>query len=133
MAKKIIHIQIDEVRRLGALQCTVKELASFFGCTKKRMQEILDTMPEVKKAYEEGMDGGKISLRRKQFRLASTNASMAIFLGKQMLEQEDVNTTELTGPGGGPIENIDLTKLTSDERNQLRQLFLKSRQSGTSS
>ena len=32
---------------------------------------------------------GKISLRRSQFRLAEKNANMAIWLGKQYLEQPD--------------------------------------------
>lgn len=32
---------------------------------------------------------GKISLRRTQFRMAETNVSMAIWLGKQILGQKD--------------------------------------------
>lgn len=33
--------------------------------------------------------GGKISLRRSQFKLAEKNANMAIWLGKQYLNQRD--------------------------------------------
>lgn len=132
MAKKSIHIQLDELTRLAALHCTEKEAAAFVGCSKKKFQEILETMPDVKEAWERGRQSGKISLRRKQFRLASTNAAMAIFLGKQMLDQQDVSTTEVTGKDGGPIQNVDLTKLSSDERNQLRKIFLKSSKPGSS-
>lgn len=68
---------------------------------------------------------GRVGLRRKQMRLADSNASMAIFLGKQMLGQKDVVTTEHTGADGGPVE-IDASKLTQDERNELRELITRS-------
>ena len=40
-------------------------------------------------AYKKHSAGGKISLRRNQFKLAETNATMAIWLGKQYLNQRD--------------------------------------------
>lgn len=39
---------------------------------------------------------GKISLRRHQWRLAEKNANMAIWLGKQYLEQKDQPEIDLT-------------------------------------
>lgn len=38
---------------------------------------------------------GKISLRRKQFRMAESNAAMAIWLGKQYLGQKDKSELSL--------------------------------------
>lgn len=58
-------------------------------------------------------------------RLASSNASMGMFLGKQYLGQRDVVTNELTGDGGGPVE-IDASKLSQAERDELRQLLVRS-------
>lgn len=39
--------------------------------------------------FKEKRAGGKASLRRTQWRLAETNPSMAIFLGKNLLGQSD--------------------------------------------
>lgn len=39
--------------------------------------------------YRQKREMGKISLRRSQFRLAEKNANMAIWLGKQYLNQKD--------------------------------------------
>jgi hypothetical protein len=60
-------------------------------------------------AFEHFSAGGIASLRRAQFRLAQTNAYMAIFLGKVYLKQRDntieVDDTEDTGELFKEIEN----------------------------
>lgn len=127
MAKKSIHIELSDIRQLAALQCTEAEAASFFNISTKKFKEILSKFPDVADAWEQGKNLGKTTLRRKQLRLASTSSAMAIFLGKQMLGQKDVNTTELTGPNGGPIESTDFSSLSQDERNQLREILSKAR------
>ncbi len=46
-------------------------------------------------------------------------------MGKQILEQREIVTTEHVGSGGGPIEVVvkpDLTRLTDEEVLQLRAL-----------
>lgn len=40
-------------------------------------------------AWEDGRETGLASLRRQQFKMAETNATMQIWLGKQYLEQRD--------------------------------------------
>jgi len=107
------------------LQCTHSEAASFLGIPVSRFRRLLQKDERVKKAWEEGIEAGKLSLRRKQLRLATTNAQMAIHLGKQYLGQTDQKQLELTGKNGGPIEGVDLTKLSPDERKQLRSLITK--------
>lgn len=109
------------------LQPTQREAAAFLGISIKRFTKLLRDDERVKKAWEEGFEKGKLSLRRKQLRLATTNAQMAIHLGKQYLDQTDSKSVELTGPGGGPLESVDLTKLSADERKQLRHLLTQSR------
>jgi hypothetical protein len=134
MAKQI-NIDLDDVRRLAALQCTEAEAGAFFKITGKKFKKIMADFEEVQDAWEEGKSLGKTSLRRKQFRLASTSASMAIHLGKNMLDQRDVSTTELTGRGGGAIEvmDMDLGKLDGDARKQLRELLLRASRSTSNS
>jgi hypothetical protein len=99
--KKIVNA--DTVRQLGMLQCTQKEAAAFFDITLSTFRRLLRQEPAVRKAWDQGLEGGKISLRRKQMRLANSNPAMAIFLGKQYLGQQDVNRNEVTGKGGEPV------------------------------
>ena len=40
--------------------------------------------------FKQKRGAGKISLRRSQWQLAAKNASMAIWLGKQYLDQKDI-------------------------------------------
>ena len=77
--------------KLCALQCTKEEICGFFDITDKTLESW------CKRTYSQGFSetfrqkrgGGKISLRRTQFRLAEKSASMAIWLGKQYLNQKD--------------------------------------------
>lgn len=47
---------------------------------------------------------GKASLRRTQWRMAEKSPTMAIWLGKQYLNQHDTNQVELSGRDGQPIQ-----------------------------
>lgn len=129
MAKRRVEIDLDDVVRLGALQCTLAEAAAFFKISGPRLTKIMNKFPEVKEAWENGREQGKTSLRRKQYRLASTSASMAIHLGKNYLNQKDAASLEVTGKDGGPVQTMDLSKLDQNERNKLRELLLRARRS----
>lgn len=89
------QIDYDLVGKLANIQCTQQEIASFLGCS-------VDTLyrdPNFASIYKKGMESGKMSLRRMQFKLAEKNASMAIFLGKQYLGQKDVIETQEVNNG----------------------------------
>lgn len=73
----------------GAIQCTLKETAAVLGYTAEGLSDVFKRLPEARDAYEDGLDVGKMSLRRAQFKLAESNATMAIFLGKNYLDQKD--------------------------------------------
>ena len=47
-----------------------------------------------------------MSLRRKQFKLADANASMAIFLGKNYLQQKDSHELDIGEDVGAHIEKL---------------------------
>jgi len=81
----------EQVRALCAIQCTRDEIASFLGISHDTLQRaaLRDHGTHFGELREEYAQGGKCSLRRKQWRLADSNATMAIFLGKQMLGQRD--------------------------------------------
>ena len=92
--------QIDyvAVEKLGHIHCTKQEIASFLGCS----VDTLDRDDNFEVYYKKGLDGGKMSLRRIQFKLAEKNSAMAIFLGKQYLGQRDV----IEQTNNDNIENI---------------------------
>lgn len=119
--KRKQSIKISELKRLCELQCSLEEIASAFYISVDALKKLIEKDPVVKAAIEYGNSSGKISLRRKQFRLASESASMAIHLGKQYLGQTDKSSVEVSGPNGGPIESFDYSKLSPDERAALRQ------------
>ena len=73
------------VENLASIMCTQKEIASVLNVDVKTLRGHEEFLPILQKGYEKG----KASLRRIQFKLAERNASMAIFLGKQYLDQKD--------------------------------------------
>lgn len=123
MPRKKKLIRLEDVRKVAMLQATQAEAASYFSITPKAFKKLLEDNVKVRRAWEEGQQNGRLSLRRKQIRLASVNASMAIHLGKHYLEQEEKVKTEITGKDGGPLEVLDYSLLNNDERKKLRELL----------
>lgn len=96
MARPRKEIDETEFIKLCKLQCTQEEIASFFNCSVDTIdrwckRELGDSFAECFKKYA---PLGKISLRRNQMKLSERSATMAIWLGKQMLDQEDRITVE---------------------------------------
>lgn len=91
-----IPIDMEELEKLAAMQCTASEIAAWFNCTRETIQRRLNK-PEYRDTLEKGRGKGMVSLRRTQFRLAETNAGMAIFLGKNYLGQSDKTETVHSG------------------------------------
>lgn len=91
MPRHLKEIDQKQFENLCGLQCTKEEICSFFELTDKTLENW------CKRTYKKGFSEvfrekrgkGKISLRRAQFRLAEKNATMAIWLGKQYLDQKD--------------------------------------------
>lgn len=98
------EINENEFAKLCRLQCTLIEIADFFDCSEDTIERwCKNTYADDKgnpltfaEVYKKLSAGGKRSLRRYQFDLAKTNATMAIWLGKQWLNQKDSPQTEET-------------------------------------
>jgi len=126
--RRPVEIDLVELEKLCALQCTDEEIAHFFGVStrtienRRKQRRFLDVM---KREHAKG----RISVRRAQMKLLEAgNSTMGVWLGKQLLGQREVITNELTGSGGGPIAiagKTDLSRLTDDELQQLRELAIK--------
>lgn len=98
------EIDSDQFKKLCGLQCTLAEIAGWFGCSEDTIERW------CKRTFGKGFadtfkthsQSGKISLRRYQFKLAEKNAAMAIFLGKQYLGQKDepdINLADIPDDG----------------------------------
>lgn len=81
-----IEIDYRLVHELASIFCTQEEIATILGVSKERL--VRDS--EFMLSFQKGKENAKSSLRRYQFVLAKTNATMAIWLGKQHLGQRDV-------------------------------------------
>ena len=109
-----IELNPEELRRLAVLHCTQQEAASFFGVSLSHIEKRLHDEAEMKRAWDEGRALGAVSLRRQQTELAAKgNATMLIWLGKQLLGQRD--NLELSGPHGGPIEHSHIDAISAFE------------------
>jgi len=79
-------IDWELVGNLALVQCTQEEIAAVVGVSR----QTLLSKPEFLDIYKRGIEKGKSSLRRAQWKLAmSGNATMCIWLGKQLLGQRD--------------------------------------------
>ncbi len=91
MARPRKEIDQEEFEKLCALQCTQEEICAWFDVTDKTLTGW------CKRTYNKSFseifaikrERGKVSLRRRQFKLAERSAAMAIFLGKNYLNQSD--------------------------------------------
>ena len=92
-------VQIDsaELERLCAMQCTDEEIAAWFKVTTRTIER-----RRTKRAFAEVMDRGRtkgrISVRRMQMKLLEQgNATMGVWLGKNILGQVDEVRHEVNG------------------------------------
>ncbi len=101
MGRPQIEIDQKQFESLCGLQCTLAEIASFFYCSEDTVERWCKRTYNTTfaDAYKKHSAKGKMSLRRSQFRIAETNATMAIWLGKQYLGQKDIPKEEGSGEG----------------------------------
>jgi hypothetical protein len=88
---------LQQLTELGALQCTRSEAALIMDVAEQALISFFARSPAARTAYEAGRGHGLKALRMTQFKLAETNASMAIFLGKNYLDQADRRELERSG------------------------------------
>lgn len=83
---------------LCAIQCTEKEICSVLECCEDTLNAWCKRTYKMtfSDTYKSKKLLGKSSLRRTQFRLAEKSASMAIWLGKQYLDQKDTADVTLS-------------------------------------
>jgi len=125
MPRPKVKIDLAELEKLCAMQCTDEEIAAFFGVSTKTVER-RRKVPRFSDVMEQARAKGRVSVRRNLFRLASNgNVAAAIFLAKNLLGYRDVVASELSGPDGRPISidsRPDLSNLSDEELDQLQSL-----------
>ena len=110
-----IEINYSLVEKLAHIQCTQEEIAEVLGVSTRTLLR----NKEFCHIYKKGLESGKSSLRRLQFKSAEAgNATMQIWLGKQYLGQKDKQEHEHTGKGGKAIE-IDISNLSTERLKEI--------------
>jgi hypothetical protein len=91
MARPRKEIDKEQFEKLCGLQCTEQEICDWFFITDKTLSAWCKRTYGVgfSEVFRIKRNRGKIALRRKQFKLADSSASMAIWLGKNYLDQTD--------------------------------------------
>ncbi len=111
------EIKQKEFENLCGIQCTKLEICAFFDVTDKTLESW------CKRTYHAGFSEvfsqkrgmGKISLRRKQWQLAEKSASMAIWLGKQYLDQHDNVDVTVADAKGIALDELEKMVMEDDE------------------
>jgi hypothetical protein len=120
--RKAVHIDLEQVEKLAAIQCTEAEIASVLGVSERTIER-RKQQPDFAEAMGRGKARGRVSLRRNLWSLANKGQPAAnIFLAKNLLGYKDYLTNEHSGPDGGPImigPAPELGELTDDELKQL--------------
>jgi hypothetical protein len=78
------------LRKLGEWGATRDEAAAWLEVSRPTLWKFLNEYPEALEELESGLDRGKATLRRWQWKSAQNgNVTMQIWLGKQLLKQSD--------------------------------------------
>ena len=81
----------EEMNSMAFDQCQDNTIAKVIGCDVKTLTKSFSKVLQQKRAE------GKVALRRAQMKQALANPTMAIFLGKNYLEQTDSKELNLKG------------------------------------
>ena len=101
-------IDQDMFEKMCSYQCTEEEICGMFGISVDTLERWckLTYKATFAEVFKEKRQKGKMSLRRSQFKLAEKNATMAIWLGKQYLDQRDKDITDAVEKTNGVLESI---------------------------
>jgi len=98
----------DKVAIFGQFKATYQTIADYFSCSTRTIErEMANEESEFCRAYKKGLAGAKMRVSEAQLKCATEdrNATMLIWLGKQLLGQRD-NAYELTDNEKMKVEKV---------------------------
>jgi hypothetical protein len=106
------QIDYEKAEKLAVIMCTQSEIAAVLGIP----FDTLEHDPEFRRIHKKGMEHGRASLRRMQYKSAEGgNVTAQIWLGKQYLGQKDRSEQEITGKDGKPLAVKILKNVSMDD------------------
>lgn len=120
--KELSDEDFDKLVKMIEIQCTQDEICDIFGMTAETLNTRLQERGEesFSTLYQKHQANGKKSLRRAQWDTAKAgNATMQIWLGKQVLGQRDKVDQAHTSPDGSmtPQGGVAIYQLPDNGRN----------------
>lgn len=119
----------NKILQYAKYHCTVLEILAVLEIQPEQYQNRPLWREKFDTVYRRGIELGKAELRKMQWDKAKTaSTAMLIWLGKQLLGQQDQVRATLQSPDGGPVQittRPDFTKLSSEELRQLRGMLTK--------
>jgi hypothetical protein len=108
----------EQFEALCKIQCSKADICAVMDVSEKTLDRLVKE--KYKQTFEETQTHfrayGKASLLRSQFKLAERNPSMAIWLGKQYLDQQDPSARR---PPGGSGESMSRLNQFLDEADRI--------------
>ena len=99
----------EQFEALCKIQCSKADICAVMDVSEKTLDRLVKE--KYKQTFEEMQTHfrayGRASLLRSQFKLAERNPSMAIWLGKQYLEQQDPTARRPPGGSGGGSSKLE--------------------------
>jgi hypothetical protein len=120
---------------LCGIHCTQSEIASMLKVHPDTLRDNAIKYyggDEFSSIYKKFQESGKCSLRRNQFAMSKSNASMAIWLGKQYLGQKDIEQTITVSPETAIQYNAVMRQLEKAQASALNKAETTSKTESTS-
>lgn len=125
MARPPADIDLKHFEKMCAFQFTVEEMAAALKISKRTLLRKLK-QPEFKTLWDDGAANGRQLVKRRGFELMEINNSAGvqawIHQTKMILHFSEKNALELTGKNGGPVQMLDLSKLSDEQITQLEAI-----------
>jgi hypothetical protein len=125
MSRPPADIDLKHFEKLCSYHFTVEEMAAAMKVSKRTLLRKLKVDP-FKTLWEDGKANGRQLVKRRGFALMEMDNSAGvqawIHQTKMICGYSDKQAVELTGKNGGPVQTIDLSKLTNDQIDQLERI-----------
>lgn len=108
---------------MAQVPLTQEEIAHILGVSQRTLHNRFDDQPGVRAAYEKGIAKGHAVVKgRLRQQIDSGNVTATIFYLKTQCGWKETDRLEHSGPGGGPIQHEDLSRLRSELTDELESI-----------
>lgn len=97
---------LAQILALGEMQCTIEEAAGALGVAHTTLLDFFTRHPNARQVFQDGRQYGRASVKRSQYLMAHKVPQMAIWFGKQHLNQSDKQETTTTVVSRDPEEIV---------------------------